>query len=340
MPQNSFDNQTTRTIVQAIQAADKNCRSRLPFLKHQSAIGLMMLLLALTGMIVSAIGYITHFLPAWLTILFSAFFAALSHEIEHDLLHNLYFRKKRFIYHLMMTLVWLMRPNTVNPWYRRQMHLNHHKVSGTQQDLEERILGNGMKWGFYRLLISLDSFLSITLRAKELGKLKQFTYVNFVLKGTPLAHIYILALYSFLIFHCYHAITLLIGLPINLSAEWMTAIEYLNTLAVIWLLPNALRAFCLHGISAALHYYGDVNHVNRQCQVLNHWTLLPLQFFCFNFGSTHIIHHFYVPQPFYIRQLIAKEVHKVMLEQGIRFNDFHSLIRANRFSAIAKQMGK
>jgi len=236
----------------------------------------------------------------------------------------------------MMLLVWLMRPNTVNPWYRREMHLNHHKASGTKNDLEERIIGNGMKFGLFRLLISLDSFISISLRAKELGRLKQFNYFNFALKGAPLAYIYLVVLYGFCGIHSYQAIAPAIGLSVNYPPWLLASIELLDVVAVVWILPNTLRAFCLHGISAALHYYGDVNHLNKQCQVLNHWTLTPIQLFCFNFGSTHIIHHFYVPQPFYIRQLIAKEIHPVMREQGIRFNDFHSLVRANRFAIIEK----
>ena len=336
MQQTSTNNQAAKVIQQAIAAADRRCRSRLPLLKHQNTIGLTVLTIALAGMIMSGIGYIFWGLPAWLTILISTFFAALSHEIEHDLIHKLYFRSNAVIYHLMMSLVWLMRPNTVNPWYRRQMHLNHHKASGTKDDLEERILGNGMKFGFFRLLISLDTFFSISLRAKELGRLKQFSYFNFVLKGAPLAHIYLLALYGFLGFYGYDVVTTAMGLQVNYPGTLLTAVEWLDTLAVIWLLPNALRAICLHGISAALHYYGDVDHLNKQCQVLNHWALLPVQLLCCNFGSTHIIHHFYVRQPFYIRQLIAKEIHQVMREQGIRFNDFHSLVRANRFNLIEK----
>ena len=39
----------------------------------------------------------------------------------------------------MMLVVWIMRPNTINPWYRRDIHILHHKVSGTPQDLEERL---------------------------------------------------------------------------------------------------------------------------------------------------------------------------------------------------------
>jgi hypothetical protein len=105
-------------------------------------------------------------------------------------------------------------------------------------------------------------------------------------------------------------------------------------LAVVWLAPSALRTFCLHFVSSNMHYYGDVEDENimQQCQVLNPWWMVPFQLFCFNFGSTHAIHHFVVGQPFYIRQLVAKDAHKVMREMGVRFNDFGTFRRANRLN--------
>ena len=40
-----------------------------------------------------------------------------------------------------------------------------------------------------------------------------------------------------------------------------------------------------------------------QTQILDHWLLYPFQLFCFNFGATHIMHHFVTRQPFYLRQV-------------------------------------
>jgi hypothetical protein len=82
-----------------------------------------------------------------------------------------------------------------------------------------------------------------------------------------------------------------------------------------------------------MHYYGDVEpgNVIQQTQVLNPWWMWPLQAFCFNFGSTHGIHHFVVKEPFYIRQMTVSVAHKVMREMGVRFNDFGTFGRANRF---------
>ncbi|MFP6663917.1 MAG: hypothetical protein VCC00_06950 [Deltaproteobacteria bacterium] len=60
--------------------------------------------------------------------------------------------------------------------------------------------------------------------------------------------------------------------------------------------------------------------------------MLPLQAFCANFGSTHSIHHFYVPEPFYMRQLSAAAAHRILRENGVRFNDIDSMRRANRYA--------
>ena len=81
-------------------------------------------------------------------------------------------------------------------------------------------------------------------------------------------------------------------------------------LTVVLIGPNVLRSFCLHFVSSNMHYYGDVEDGNfmQQTQVLNPWWMLPLQLFCFNFGSTHAIHHFVVRDPFYIRQWLAPVV--------------------------------
>jgi hypothetical protein len=97
--------------------------------------------------------------------------------------------------------------------------------------------------------------------------------------------------------------------------------------------PNVLRSFCLHFVSSNMHYYGDVQDRNimQQTQVWNRWWLLPFHLFCFNFGSTHAIHHFVVGEPFYIRQWTARRAHEVMREAGVRFNDFGTFRRANRY---------
>jgi fatty acid desaturase len=323
-------------IQQAIRQADTELKQRHPFLLNQNAIGLTICLVALLGMIFSGYAYIAQWIPAWACVMLSAFFASISHELEHDLIHRLYFRKNRFVQNTMMAIVWIMRPNTVNPWFRRNMHFNHHKVSGTKDDIEERVLGNGMAFSLKRIIISLDGFLSISLRMKELSSMKGYHYLSFVSKGAPLAHLYVIGLYGFLAFHLYDAFNLNETLGLSYSPLLVQAIDLLSIVMVVWILPNLLRALCLHNITAALHYYGDVDSLIKQCQVMNHWSLIPVQLFCFNFGATHAMHHFVVSQPFYLRQMVAKQVYPVMKENGVRFNDFASILRANRFAKETK----
>ncbi len=325
-----------KQIQGAIRQADAQLKERHPILLHQNAIGLTICLLSLLGMLASGYAYLVDLIPAWACILLSAFFASISHELEHDLIHHLYFRKNRFVQNMMMAIVWLMRPNTVNPWFRRNMHFNHHKVSGTEDDVEERVLGNGMAFGLKRIIISLDGFLSISLRINELKSMKGYHYLGFVLRGAPLAHLYVIGLYGFLAYHGFFSTGLSTAFGVA-SPEWLTAVmNVVNACAVVWILPNVLRAFCLHNITATLHYYGDVDSLLKQCQIMNHWSLLPVQLFCCNFGSTHALHHFVVSQPFYLRQMVAHKVYPVLKENGVRFNDFGSVLRANRFAQDTK----
>lgn len=333
---NSHDDIATKNIKHAIRQAEVNAVAKYPILKHQNSLGLSLCLFSLLGMIFTGIAYIYDVIPAWACIIFSAFFASISHELEHDLIHRLYFRNKPIVQNLMLAIVWVMRPNTVNPWYRRKLHFNHHKVSGTELDIEERVLGNGMGFGLKRMIASLDGFLSISIRIGELNKMKNYHYFGFVLKGAPLAHLYVVGLYGYLLF---------IGFDIYNQLQpsiwpyptWLVeTIKLLEIVLVVWILPNLLRAFCLHNLTAALHYYGDVDSMIKQCQIMNHWMLLPFQAFCFNFGGTHALHHFVVNQPFYLRQLVARQVYPALKENGVRFNDFGSLLRANRFDKTSK----
>jgi hypothetical protein len=84
-----------------------------------------------------------------------------------------------------------------------------------------------------------------------------------------------------------------------------------------------------------MHYYGDIDPQNviQQTQVLNPWWLMPMNLFCANFGGTHAIHHFVINEPFYIRHLTAHMVYPIMKEVGVRFNDFGTFSRLNRWGA-------
>ena len=334
-PQRLNAAQRSAHIREVVLAKGVELRQRYPILNHQDALGAGILAFALAGMIGSAALYMTGHMAWWACLLLNAFFASLTHELEHDLIHSMYFRKQRVPHNLMMGLVWLARPSTINPWIRRHLHLNHHKVSGTETDMEERAITNGEPWGFARMLMVGDNMMSSfirMLRAKTWAH--KFSIVQRTLKVyAPLALVHWGAWYVFLGFHAANGITSLMGAPIEWSATTLSVMQVIDIAAVVIIGPNVLRTFCLHFISSNMHYYGDIEpgNVMKQCQVLNAWWLWPLQAFCFNFGSSHGIHHFVVKEPFYIRQMTVPVAHKVMREMGVRFNDFGTFGRANRF---------
>jgi len=334
-PQRLNAAQRSAYIREVVLAKGVELRKRYPILNHQDALGAGILAFALAGMIGSAALYMTGYMAWWVCLLLNAFFASLTHELEHDLIHSMYFRKQRVPHNLMMGLVWLARPSTINPWIRRHLHLNHHKVSGTEADMEERAITNGEPWGFARLLMVGDNMMSSfirMLRAKTWAH--KFSIIQRTVKVyAPLALVHWGAWYMFLGFHAANGIASLTGAPIEWSATTLSVMQVIDIAAVVIIGPNVLRTFCLHFISSNMHYYGDVEpgNVMQQTQVLNSPWMWPLQAFCFNFGSSHGIHHFVVKEPFYIRQMTVPVAHKVMCEMGVRFNDFGTFGRANRF---------
>ncbi|MFS2070637.1 fatty acid desaturase [Pseudomonas sp. CT11-2] len=335
-PQRLNAAQRSAHIRQVVLAKGVELRRRYPILNHQDALGAGILAFALAGMIGSAVLYINGYMAWWACLLLNAFFASLTHELEHDLIHSMYFRKQRVPHNLMMGLVWLARPSTINPWIRRHLHLNHHKVSGTEADMEERAITNGERWGFARLLMVGDNVMSAFIR---MLRAKTWAHKFSILKRSlkvyaPLALMHWGAWYVFLGFHAVNGIAHLLAVPIEWSATTLAVMQVIDIAVVVIIGPNVLRTFCLHFVSSNMHYYGDVEpgNVIEQTQVLNAWWLWPLQAFCFNFGSSHGIHHFVVKEPFYIRQMTVPVAHEVMREMGVRFNDFGTFARANRFA--------
>ncbi len=351
--ENLTDAEKTARIREVINRAGQDLRARHPWLRHQDAIGVAIMTGSLAGMIGSAWLYATGAIAWWLCVPLVALFASFIHELEHDLIHLMYFRKRPGLNRLMLIIGWIARPSTINPLVRRRLHLHHHKHSGTESDLEERGITNGEPWSLRRLLMTGDNMLAIYLRPLTTFRMvrafiaaqkpgdenEKRRLIREQRRGYfPLGNLYYLAWHGWLI---WHAVLLTGGLfgadlsPDGWAASLLTGLDFL---AVTLMLPSFLRTFCLHFISSNMHYYGDVEDGNimQQTQVLNAWWLAPFHLFCFNFGATHAIHHFVVKEPFYIRQWTAPEAHRVMREMGVRFNDFGSLRRANRYRSEAE----
>lgn len=347
-PARMTDAQKAEHIRKVVLDAGIALRARHPWLRHQNTIGVTILVASLLGMVGSGWLYVEGVIPWWVCVPVTAIFASFIHELEHDLIHHMYFRDRPWANNLMLLLGWLARASTVSPFVRRNLHLHHHKFSGTKSDLEERGITNGVRWGLRRLLMTGDNMLAVILRPVEMiGATRAYikaqqpaSKAEALRMGRvqaraywPIGNLYYLAFHSWVVLHAVQWAAPLLGVDIDWP-QWMPQLMAgLDIFGVVYALPCLLRTFCLHFISSNMHYYGDVEarNVMQQCQVLNPWWLWPMQLFCFNFGSTHAIHHFAVKEPFYIRQWNAGIAHQVMREMGVRFNDFGTFVRANRF---------
>lgn len=324
-------------IMRWIRFRDRNLRKKFSILKHQDFLGASITFGSAALMILTAGLYIANVIPAWIAIAANAIFASFLHEIEHDTIHNLYFKDDERMQNLIFWTVWIFRGNTISPWYRRMIHTLHHKVSGNKDDIEERLIGNGMKAGLVRFLAMIDGNISAILNFRKLAKdAPKFKRKEIVRESWPWLVVYYTLWYNFLGLNLVHYTSQFLGLQDSLSSSEIleSTRAFLNTAAVVYLIPNWIRQSSIQIVSSNMHYYGDVKNINQQTQVLNVWFLAPLHLFCFNFGSTHGIHHFVVNQPFYLRQMVAPFVHPAMKRYGIRFNDFESMFRANRYYPI------
>lgn len=339
--------QQSSQIRKEITQAYQQLKEKYPVLKHQDFWGMLIFLFSCSLVAINSYLWWVGIFPAWAMILINAFFFGILHEMEHDLIHWMYFKTNKVIHHLMLFVIWILRPLTINPWIRRQLHYHHHKYSGTLHDVEERGVTNGEKWSFKRLLLTADLVIGGLFRVRSLfkdikqevqsgrlkpelsHKLKQYALTGLI-PVTIIAHLLVYLLLISLLFQflnsSFHTGLVLPELLNNI-------LEFCRPIIYLILIPNLLRQFCLHFITSNLHYIGDVEQGNviEQTQVLNIWWTFPLQVFCFFFGWTHAIHHFVVNETFYVRHLARKKAHVVMRRYGIRFNDLGTFSRANRF---------
>ena len=336
---NPLDQKRIAAIKTAVLAEGDRIRAKYPILQHQDLIGMAILLFSMAGAVLTGLAYLEGVLAWYVTIPVIAIFLSFTHELEHDLIHYMYFRKNKFMHNLMMALVWVARPSTVNPWLRRHLHLHHHKHSGTETDLEERAITNGERFTPLRLLMMLDLELSVALRIFQIpAKYRLKALLRGAAGNFPLASAFWISFHAYVAYWAIEAAAWMVGYSVSWPA-FVTPelVATANTVAILIFAPNLLRSFSINFISSNMHYFGDIEDGNfvQQCQVLNSkWFIIP-HLFCFNFGSTHGIHHFVVRDPFYIRQMTAPQVKPVMKAMGIRFNDFGTFVRANRLAAAA-----
>jgi fatty acid desaturase len=310
----------TERIVSAIKGEEARVRAKYPILRHQDAIAVAVLLLSLSGMATSGCLYFYGLIPAWLCIPATALWASLSQELEHDLIHRLYFRKRPFLQNLMMLVVWLVRPISVSPWFRRDIHLLHHQTSGTDQDLEERLIGNGIKNPFLRIVVMVDGLIGLFLRARILtAEVKRFNFLEVLRAAFPFTFIHYTFWWTFLAYHGALVVMSLAGAAVTVPMWAQQIMGVVDFWVVVLIAPNVLRQFCLNLTSSSMHYYGNrISNLFEETKILRQWYMRPVQLFCWNFGITHTIHHFYPPQAFFVRSLVADLAEKVMIENGVK----------------------
>jgi len=348
---NTIEDEKVNAIRVEISLKGNELRQQYPWLNYQNTIGMTLFLLSIVGIFLTAWLYINNFIPVYLTIVAIALCGSVLHEIEHDLIHWQYFKQHKPVHHLMMFIVWAFRPTSLNPWIRRRIHLLHHKTSGTSADIEERGIGNGQSFSSLRWLIMLDTFTGnlVKIIVSSSHEKKRQHVLKILAANFPFPIACAICWYSFLMIHLLNSINIYAGLNVygfGLSFQlwfefWFeqqsSHIELLNMVVALWIAPSYLRSFCLNFISSNMHYYGDVQTLRQQTQVLNAWYFWPFQLFCFNFGSTHSIHHFVVGEPFFIRLLTVSAAHDVMRKYGIRFNDLGTFKRKNRYQLQKQQ---
>lgn len=329
------DTQKIEHIRSVVENAGRELRLRHPWLDHQDALGAGILLAACAGMVFNAWLFAQGLLAWWLCVPLAAVLASFTHEIEHDLIHLRYFRNRGWVRHLMLFAGWVARPVTPNPWRRGHVHLEHHKHPGSAKDFELRGITGGEAWSLKRLVMIGDNALAILLRIHLIPGIqgRLLVLASVALAYFPVGLAGWGCWYAFLGYHGADTLATLLGSTIHWSGTTRRLMPAVDFFTVVLVAPNVLRNFCLHFLSSNLHYAGDIQPGNtlQEAQVLNSRWLWPFQLICLNFGATHSIHHFVVGEPFYIREWTAPTAHRVMREMGVRFNDFGTFRRANRY---------
>jgi len=278
----------------------------------------------LFGMSVTAYLYIANILAWYFVIPVMGLFISILHELEHDLIHDMYFKEKKWIQNVMFACIWIGKLSA-NPWWRKPMHLKHHKTSGQMDDIEERLIGLGLPFfSFSRILVTfspLGTYLMMPSVAADSARMNSL----------PTLSIFRTSIVNLPILVPAHAALAGLFLHAFIGDFWYQVCW--NT-CVLLFLPNVVRQACLQIVSTGVHYFGDIPEKNvfYQNQVINHWAFYPLQAFCFNFGATHILHHYVTRQTFYLRQMSAGGAVQELMNQGVRFNDLNIYKRQHRFA--------
>jgi len=311
------------SIRKVIYSEDKRLRTKYSWLEYQDALGMAWFVGSLLGMASVCTAYIYGALPWYLAMPLMGVLVSFMHELEHDLIHDMYFKEHKWVQHFMFAMIWASKLNA-NPWWRKPMHLKHHKTSGQVDDIEERLIGLGLPLGFKRIAVTLSPLGAFLVMNGVAADSK-------AMNSKPLLHIMWTSLLNLPVVLPSHLCLAVLFFPSLVSASVYT---FCSNMCVLFFFSNMLRQASLQIVSTGVHYFGDIPEKNVffQNQVIDHWSFYPLQIFCFNFGVSHILHHYVTRQPFYLRQMCAPGVMDELRKQGVRFNDLEIYARDHRYA--------
>lgn len=280
-----FETMSEKIISQAIKKAEAELREKYPILNYQDALGAGIFVGSLVGIFSCWAYYINHsesYVTCSVLVVLIMLFTSFLHELEHDLIHNLYFKKSALAQDIMFMCIWLSKLHG-NPWFRRDLHLKHHIISGQRDDAEERLIGLGLPFGLERMAITMHPFGSLIITSAVGKDAKWLDVQKLNLTSMPVAFLFFGLNKAWMVY----VITMMVVgydkyhlyLPASL---W----PFLRAANVLMCIPNILRQACLVMMSNCSHYYGDIpeKSVFYQNQILDHPLLYPFQLFCMNFG--------------------------------------------------------
>lgn len=334
MPQN--DVEVDRWIRQWIRIEVKGLHSAYPWLQpNRSNIAWAFIIIPILIYLVTFYAHYHGQLSTTAAIIIGTLATSTLHEVEHDLFHCQYlWRPRSFQFDVAMWLIYVFKFH-VSPWWRMEFHLLHHQESGQKFDIEERLLGLGLPIGFFRLLVTLTPLSYFMVVGSVVNDNPGFVWYRPLTESKFQLSLVALSFLSPILYGLNQFLpeAEITGLLNHSIPEWFIKLSY--TILICCVTVAHARHICLTLVTTFTHYYGDIHRgvVHEQIQILDSLYLIPLQIFCWFFGESHWIHHFYVQQPFWERSLISWEVNraaksevwKKAVPDSVRVNDFPTL---------------
>ena len=275
-----------KIISQAIKQAEIDLRNKYSVLKQQDLLGFGIFIGSLFSIALCWTYYIQYgdtYNEYIIIVLLIAFFTSFLHELEHDLIHNLYFKRNIMMQDIMFMCIWLAKLHG-NPWFRRELHLKHHIISGQRDDAEERLIGLGIPISLKRMAVTIHPYGSLIIMSTVSKDAKWLDVKRMNLTTMPIATIFFILNKLYIL---YILIMYIVGYNNFHNYISSNIWKFIYSSNILICLPNILRQSCLVLMSNCSHYYGDIpeKSVFYQNQILDHPIFYPFQLFCVNFGT-------------------------------------------------------